>query len=207
MLVLFRSQDAHSFAQMKAFTVFGSVLLLSSALVTAPAAADPFTSGKLGISGTVAYAADLENDDLQPYNVGFGLQAGYTLPIAVPLYLGASFEQGIGDRSTTFVNERTVALSGSAWWLHGLLGYDLGLLDRVVLRPIFGLGPVNGRSEFCTSGICSSSTDTALSIAAGLQVPINLSIVTLTPQVKYLKVTDDAFDDAVNVGLGIGGEF
>ena len=65
-------------------------------LVAAPVMADPATTNVLQLGVGFRYGLDLTpSDTLNPWGLGLGLDAGYTLPNAV--FLGGSFEYFFGE--------------------------------------------------------------------------------------------------------------
>lgn len=114
----------------------GCVLGLAEAAAAqdAPAEATVPTWGKTSISAGVRYASD-------DFGVGIGGGAGYTLSQGIYLGNQADYYFGAG------------AFSG--WSVLLEAGYDFGLWQSVVLRPVVGAGVENTELKGCEGDACS----------------------------------------------------
>lgn len=177
--------------------------------VAAPAAAqlrpgDRVTSEKLTLGASLGYGFRITDDgnfdnDPNPYGIGLGARAGYTLDAG--LYLGGLFNYFWGDRAGgDSVNARINQVT-----LGGDVGYDIPLGDRAVLRPVLGIGATIVMGEICVLGSCADDqSDPYLLLAPGVVLVIALGDLYLGAEARYFYLPDDAFPDGLLLGGNIG---
>jgi hypothetical protein len=102
------------------------------------------TQSNTQISAGIRYGSD-------NLGLGFGGRAGYTLPFG--LYLGGVFDYFLGTHQSQSVPGGGVSVSADAsmWDAGGEVGYDLGLLPVLVLRPYLGFGNAHASVSQCIS--------------------------------------------------------
>jgi hypothetical protein len=124
--------------------VAGTVLSLSFALVSSEASAlePPFSEGRFGVGGGVRIGGN-------GLNFGLGGDLGYTLP-ETPVYLGALADYWFGDHDEQTAFGTTVSADAWGWNVLGVVGYDLGLTETIVMRPFGGAGVFHAEGEACT---------------------------------------------------------
>ena len=144
--------------------LLGALAIMASSLQSATAtAAPPATANTVQLGAGLRYGQELEDGALNPWGVGLGAGAGYTLPQAV--YVGSQFDYFFGSQLET----PEYRLEAMYWELLAKLGYDLGLSEQWVLRPVVAAGAATLRSEFCPAaqGTCSDTSSTGFVIAPG----------------------------------------
>jgi hypothetical protein len=174
-------------------------------LIAAPAMADPATTNVLQLGVGFRYGLDLTpSDTLNPWGLGLGLDAGYTLPNAV--FLGGSFEYFFGEEIGDDIN----GASANLWQLSAEAGYDLGI-GFVVLRPKFGLGVANIHIQSCRPAMseaggseCASHTKTALALLPGGTFIVLPGRFSLTFDVRYELVFASQTGHGLLFTFGVG---
>jgi hypothetical protein len=101
-----------------------------------------FSAGRVGVGGGIR----IGGNDL---NFGLGGDLGYTLP-ETPVYLGVLADYWFGDHEEQSALGMTVSAEASGYDVLGVVGYDLGLTDTIVLRPFGGAGVFHAEGEACT---------------------------------------------------------
>jgi hypothetical protein len=102
-----------------------------------------FSEGRFGVGGGVR----IGGNDL---NFGLGGDLGYTLP-ETPVYLGVLADYWFGDHEEQSAFGATVSAEASGYDVLGVVGYDLGLTETIVLRPFGGAGVFHAEGEACTA--------------------------------------------------------
>lgn len=140
----------------------GVALLLGLLLTPLRAAASPATANSIQIGLGFRYGIEMNEGDFNPWGLGLGVDAGYTLPNAV--YVGGVFDYFFGETVEVAGSE----LSGNTWHLMAEGGYDVGLIHLFVIRPKLGLGIGTLSTETCLTGIaCDSDSQSKLAVAPG----------------------------------------
>lgn len=185
-------------------------MLLVSLPAGTASAADAFTASKVQLAGEVGYGIFLGDDsDNNLYGLGFGARGGYTLGFG--LYIGARFDYFLGNSTESFGTTYT----NSIWGFQGELGYDIGLLDFMVLRPKLGFGAMQVLAKLCvTDGFqflndrCTSTSLTGAVFSMGAELPIRLgSVFTLSPEARINLWLGEGDGTAFHTGLIIGATF
>jgi hypothetical protein len=163
-------------------------------------ASEPATQGSIQLGVGFRYGVDLNDSDINAWGTGLGLNGGITLP-AIPIYVGGNIEY--------FFGEKVELLGGSVksniWQITAEGGYDIGLGDRLVLRPKLGLGPATARAEGCQAvGGCISNSETKLAIIPGATFMVFLPVLSLSFDARYEIVTSDPTAKAFIFSAGIG---
>jgi opacity protein-like surface antigen len=173
----------------------------------APEAAPPqrvglATAGAFQLGAGFRYGADLNDGDFNPWGVGLGLSAGYTLPVGV--YLGGNFEYFFGDS----IEAGGIKIKGNVWQLSAEGGYDVGLGDNFVIRPKIGVGIAGLKSsvEGCPAGFtcAGSNSETKPLIAPGATFMLFTRHVSLAFDVRYAVIFADTTGKALIFSAGIG---
>ena len=160
-------------------------------------AAEPATAGKPNVGAALLYGIYTgdDNGDLNPYGIGFGVNGGYTLDMG--LHVGAGFNYFLGD-STEVLG---IEVETNMYQFMGIVGYDLGLMPELVLRPQLGIGmhwtagSVNGESD----------SESDLAIAPGAKVLYDLGGFYISGEAAYHHVfADDVNVDGFLLGVGAG---
>jgi hypothetical protein len=154
-----------------------AALAVALSLTTLSATAEPvFTARHPQWGVRIGYGLDTGDElggDVNPYELGFGLTAGYTF--GMNLYLGASFEYYLGSFETILNGEASTRI----WNAMFEPGYDIRLHKAVMIRPQVGLGLSSLRAETCQalpppSGTgreeCDEDTDNKFAVAPGAMV-------------------------------------
>ncbi len=128
-------------------------------------------------------------------NLGLGLNGGYTIDPGV--YIGGMFNYFFGESEEAFGTE----VSFSAWMFMVEGGYDFGVTDNLILRPVLGLGVIGMTGEVCVAGNCVDNGDTGLELGLGGHVVYVIDTITLGGELRILFGDADAFMAGVNVGL------
>lgn len=185
----------------------GSVVAAGACLVSVPALADPATANKLQLGVGFRYGVDVTSgDDLNPWGIGLGLDAGYTLPNAV--YLGGNIEYFFGEQ----IGDDTNGASGNIWQLSAEGGYDIGIGPIFVLRPKLGLGLANLHEKVCAQidtgaglvGGCASDTQSKFALLPGATFIVMPPGFNLTADVRYELVFADKTGQGLLFTVGIG---
>lgn len=179
----------------------GLLFGLAATAVAAPSFADgPATAGSLQLGIGFRYGAELNEGDFNPWGTGIGLDGGYTLPF-VPIYLGGNLEYFFGSTEETPVSK----LDGNIWQLMAEGGYDVGLGDRVVLRPKLGLGYAHSKQESCLTGFgCTSDTSSDFAMAPGVKLMLFLPVLSFSFDGRYEVVFADESAKAFIFSAGLG---
>jgi Outer membrane protein beta-barrel domain len=169
-------------------------------IVSASASAQPATANSVRLGLGFRYGFELEEGDFNPWGVGLGVEAGYTLPNAV--YLGANFDYFFGDKQQTALSE----VSGNIWQVMGEGGYDLGLGSNFVIRPKTGIGVAGVKSEVCLTGAgCTSDSGTHFAIAPGATFMLLTPAFFLSLDFRYDMIfADEQTLNALIFSAGIG---
>lgn len=162
-------------------------------------ASEPATQGSLQFGLGFRYGAELNDGDYNPWGPGIGLNGGITLP-ALPIYVGGNIEYFFGDKQEL----GGTSIKGNIWQITAEGGYDIGLGDRLVLRPKLGLGPATVRGEACYLGSCASDSDTKFAILPGATFMVFLPVLSLSFDARYEIVTSDPSAKAFIFSAGIG---
>ncbi len=176
--------------------------MLVATLSATARAVPPATLNSAEIAAGLRYGQDLEEGGLNPWGVGLGVGAGYTLPQAV--YFGAQFDYFFGSE----LEAPAYRLKGSYWEALAKLGYDLGLSDQWVVRPGLAAGAATFRSELCPPApeACSKSSDTGFVIAPGISAlylrPSFAAGVDIRYDVVFTEETDANPDDNTEAIVG-----
>jgi len=179
-------------------------LAMAAMTVTLPALADPpATAGAVQLGLGFRYGFEMNDGDFNPWGPGLGLDIGYTLPNA--LYLGANAEYFFGE---TVDVEGLGELKGNVWQVTAEVGYDLGLGDRVVIRPKVGLGVASLNSESCvdlgSDEVCTDDSSTNFAATPGVDLLYLGEHFSLTVDVRYDLIFADPTAKAVLLSVGFG---
>lgn len=173
---------------------------VAALLVALPSfAGEPATQGSVQLGLGFRYGAELNDGDLNPWGAGLGFNGGITLP-AIPIYVGGNIEYFFGEKQES----AGISLKSNVWQITAEGGYDIGLGDRLVLRPKLGLGPATARAEACYLGTCSSDSSTKLAILPGATFMVFLPVLSLSFDARYEIVTSDPTAKAFIFSAGIG---
>lgn len=165
-----------------------TVLLASSALAqdpNAPATAPPPPAATSASSASSSSGTGLDHpvsvglllgyginnmapsgsDTFNAYGLGFGVRAGYTLPMKV--YLGGTFIYHLGYSKTVSAGPFSVDVSGRVNPLGVEGGYDFAINDQISIRPFLGLG-----LAFFSSG---GASDSKLALWPGVLATYNVT--------------------------------
>jgi opacity protein-like surface antigen len=135
--------------------------------------------------------------------IGLGARGGYTFVNQV--YLGGAFEYFTGERRSRDVG--TTHTSGrTGVWLGSIeVGYDVGLLRKVVLRPWggLGLGWTHGKSCETTPGVstCATTTQSDSAFALGVIGVYALGPFLFGPEIRWLVASKSSFVVGANAGF------
>lgn len=176
-----------------------ALLALGTLAFSEPAAAQPRTANSLQLGGGFRYGQDLEDGDFNPWGLGLGLSLGYTTSNA--LYFGGVFDYFFGSSVDLGAGSE---LSGNVWQLGGEGGYDIQLIDAVLIRPKLGVGIASLNSEVCGVG-CIDDSSTYFAAAPGATLMLFFGNVTLMGDLRYQMVFADP--DTLNgliFSFGIG---
>ena len=185
------------------------------ALVSVSAnAQQAFTAGKPQVGARVGYGIYTGDDlggDTNPYGIGFGAAAGYTLDMS--LYLGASFEYYLGASEETPVGDVKVNI----WNLMFEPGYDIGVGENMVVRPQLGLGLSSVTAEVCLSlppplgdgsEQCADNSESKFAIAPGAMFLIDFGGLYAQAGARYHHIfVDEGNADGFLINAGIGATF
>lgn len=182
----------------------GSVLGVSSSAGAQVRSDGLATANKLSLGASIGYAfrvtdeGDLE-DDANPYGLGLGLRAGYTLNGG--LYLGGLFNYFLGE---SFDN---ALASGRANQMNlaGDVGYDIRIGGNAVLRPVLGVGATVALGEVCVLDRCENSeSDLLLLLAPGVNLVVAIGELYVGGEARYYYMPDDNLPDGLYFGGNIG---
>src|SRR5688500_14066049 len=95
---------------------------------------EPATANSLQLGVGARFGVAFADSGYDPLGLGFGVEAGYTLPDA--LYLGANFDYFLGGRQ----DEPDEYFQGNLSQAMAQLGYDVGFGEVFVIRPRLGVG-------------------------------------------------------------------
>lgn len=176
----------------------GAVVAAGACFVSAPAFAEPATTNSLQIGLGFRYGIEMMEGDLNPWGVGIGLDAGYTLPMAV--YVGGVVEYFFGEE----VDVPGGSADSNVWQIMAEGGYDLGA-GPIVIRPKVGLGFANFSTETCLEGFgCADGSSTELALAPGLSAMAFLPMLSLSADVRYELVFAETTAKALLLSFGFG---
>lgn len=124
-------------------------------------------------------------DGVGTQGAGFGLRAGYTLPINV--YLGAALVYHLGGTK----EEQHIKYSGSSIYVGPEVGYDF-VIGPVVARPYlgFGYGSATAKAEVTGHSIERSEGGLAIWPGAMLRYPIDMFFVGADARYAVITGTD-----------------
>lgn len=165
-------------------------------------AEDPFTRGRAQAGAQLHYGFFMGEGDPNPYGLGLGANGGYTFDSS--LFVGGRFDYFFGGDEDTPTGE----VSANFFQLMGVLGYDVGASERLVLRPQLGLGWVWTHGEVCSGGTCQDlDTDSEFTIAPGVRALYSLDPLHLSAEVSYNNVFSERNVDSLFFGIGAGWTF
>ena len=179
-------------------------LALCGVFAAAPARAqEPFTRSTGQVGGQVMFGAYVGQDDPNPYGLGLGANAGYTLDF--DLYLGGRFDYFFGGDDDTLVGE----VSSNFLDLMFVAGYDIAAGESFVVRPQLGLGWLWTRGEICSANGCQDlDGDDEFNIAPGVRLLWRLfQPLYLTGEISYNNVFAERNVDGIVFAIGAGGFF
>lgn len=139
------------------------------------------------------------DDDANPYGTTLGARGGYTLDGG--LYLGGLFNyfwgEEVGDEDTGgHLNQASVAAD---------VGYDIGVGDNIVLRPLAGIGVTILSGEVCVLGQCADDqSDPYWLVAPGVDLLVSLGEIFVGGEARYLWLPDDEIPDGFMLTASIG---
>lgn len=173
-----------------------------------------FTAGKPQVGARLGYGVYTGDDlggDFNPYGVGFGVAAGYTLDMN--LYLGASFEYYLGASEEGVGGE----VSANIWNLMFEPGYDIAAGDALVIRPQLGLGLSSVNAEVCISlppplgdgrQQCADNSESKFAIAPGAMLLIDFGGLYGQAGLRYHHIfVEDGNADGLLINAGVGATF
>jgi hypothetical protein len=160
-----------------------------------------FTTERVTASGGVRYGTE----DL---NLGLGARVGYTL--WMNLYLGGEFEYWFGEsEEVTVPGGGTTSAEAHAWDLMFEAGYDFGVTESLVLRPLGGFGIMYAFGEACTE-LPGVSDITCIEVSAsdavgsvGGQALVNIGDLNIGGELRLIF----AEESAAIIGFNLGGHF
>jgi hypothetical protein len=166
-------------------------------------AAPAFTAGKPSANLRLQYGIDLEDQaiDVTPYGLGFAAGGGYTLDSG--LYIGGAFDYFLGGSKEAAGNK----LELNVWQLMGTVGYDLGLGDKLVLRPYAGAGIASWNATLTMMGIEGDESETDLALAFGAAPMLDLGGVFLLADARLNMIFADPMQKSILIGAGAGMTF
>ena len=194
---------------MNRLVVSSLVVAAAMALLASPASAQDrpkprATANKVTLGVAVGYGFRVTDEgnldsDANPYGVGLGLRAGYTLDAGI--YLGALSQFFAGTR----VGNDTVSGRIYQMNLAAEVGYDLKLGDNLVLRPSVAIGSTVSLGERCVLGRCTSDhTDPFLLVAPAATLIVSMGKVYVAAEARYFYLPDDAIPDGLLLGGNVG---
>lgn len=163
------------------------------------AGAEPATAGVLQLGLGFRYGADTDDLNVNPWGMGLGLSAGYTMRNAV--YLGGNFEYFFGETVTGPGSE----FSANLWQLSAEGGYDVGLGDSFVIRPKLGVGMASIMAEACVAGVCADDSESDFLLAPGATFILLTRSFSLSLDLRYAMVfAEPETANALIFSAGIG---
>jgi hypothetical protein len=178
--------------------VIGSATALCALISATTAKAEtPFTADKIQVGGGLNYGifmGDDEGDPPNPYNLGLGLDLGYTLGPGV--YLGGEFNYFFGSSEETL----GIEVSSNIMQYGVVVGYDLGLTPELVLRPQVGIGMGSATVEVSGGGFDDSQSESGLFIPIGAGILYSMGSWYLGGDLRY-----SLFSITSEVSDGMGG--
>jgi len=154
-------------------------------LPSTASAEEPFTQEKILVTGQASYGFWLGDGELNGYMLGLGLSGGYTLK--ENFYFGGRFDYFLGESEENELLGTDVR--GNLWKIQAEVGYDIGISDVLVVRPKFGVGPMQVRLKSCqdtpTGEACGTVTDNGVGFAMGAELPINAGPVVISPDLRF----------------------
>lgn len=176
----------------------GAMAAAGTLFVSAPAFAEPATVNSIQIGLGFRYGAEMMDGDVNPWGVGLGIDAGFTLPNAV--YVGGVAEYFFGEEADLGIG----TLDTNIWQIMAEGGYDLGA-GPLVIRPKLGAGIANWRAELCLEGFsCDDQSSTDFALAPGAAVMLFLPMLSLSADVRYEFVFAEETGKALIFSAGIG---
>jgi hypothetical protein len=175
-----------------------AALAASASTLAAPASAAPaFTLERATIGGGLRFGSE----DL---NFGLGARGGYTLGMGV--YIGGLFDYWFGESED--VGFGLGEVSYSAWDFMGVVGYDVGVTNSIVIRPFGGFGIVHEEWEGCSNaifvGVCGDRDDSDGAAVLGGEALFELSEnLHVGPELRILIYGETA----IALGGNFGGTF
>jgi hypothetical protein len=164
-----------------------------------------FTDGKVTMGASINYGVDADSLPVNGYGLGVGVRGGKTFEGG--LYFGTASQAFKGEEIVTNSIFGT-AVASREWQIQAELGYDLGLGDALVARPILGAGLAGFIKEAtCTTLLygCNVHPSTFAVVASpGAELLLNLGGPVLTANARYNYTTEDS---ALLFGVGAGGVF
>jgi hypothetical protein len=153
---------------------------------------------QLGLGGR--YGVGLNDGDFNPWGLGFGFEAGYTLPV-LHVYVGGNAEYFFG----TTKQAADLKVDGNIWQITAEGGYDFGFGHHVVIRPKLGLGYANVIGQTCLGGApCTKSNNSQAVAAPGAKFIFVAEHFELTFDARYDVVLSDPAAKALIFSLGVG---
>jgi hypothetical protein len=143
----------------------------------------PFTLDAWSVEAGGAIATD------NSYSAGLMLRAGRTFTPQV--YLGVGGEYWFPSVQSAGIGGAQINASGSAFDVLGLIGYDWGVSDIVVIRPLGGLGVIHTEASICSSFLgaptqCVNGKDTNAAGTFGVEVLVQLKPVEVGGEIRGL---------------------
>lgn len=129
-----------------------------------------------------------------------GGQAGYTLKEGI--YVGGAIDLFFG--SSEEIPSIGLELGGErSFWALSMgvnMGYDVGLLPELVVRPLLGLGLFTAFYEACRGSMCTDTSGTGIELTAGGQALYKIDPVTVGGSLRLMLGEVDAVTIGANVG-------
>ena len=160
----------------------GAAALVVCAFAANANAETPFTANSVELGGGLNYGIYMGDDDgdpPNPYGLGIGLGAGYTLDFG--LYLGGEFNYFLGGSEEA----GGIETSWNIMQFGAEVGYDLGLSPAFVLRPKLGLGLGIAYAEVSGDGFSADDSENGLMIPIGVEALYSLGGWHLGGQIRY----------------------
>jgi hypothetical protein len=157
----------------------------------------PFTQNAVSLSAGLRYGSN----DL---NLGLGAHGGYTLEQRI--YVGGAFDYWFGESEEVETFGGSVTAEASGWNVFGLVGYDFGLTEQLVIRPFGGGGIFRANAEACTIvpgapvSQCVVASETQATGAVGGQLMVLLGGAHLGGEVRFIFAEETAAIIGANVG-------
>jgi hypothetical protein len=164
-------------------------------------AEEAFTAGKPQVAVGLGYGIWAGDDigDFNPYGIGLWVRGGYTLPSNI--YLGGNFDYYFGDSE-----------GDSSFNVYQILfepGYDIGVAENAVIRPVLGIGYSTYHAESCFGDLCVDASQSKFGLAPGAVFLMDFGSVFGTASARYnhIFLEEDANADAILLGVGVGMAF